>query len=241
MAFASLSVCGVYAIRNAVNGRVYVGSAVAVDKRYALHRHQLKAGTHHSRKLQRAWDKYGASAFSVEVLETAPRERLVAIEQMWIDRLDAYKIGYNGRPTAASQLGLKFGAESRAKLSAATKAYMSRPGVSELLSERMTGIWANQTHRDSFVAGAKRRAAMDGESARRSRAQKEWFAARPHERVKKARALAKLTDEEVLLARTMRQGGASLRELCEKFVICKGPMSMLCRGITYRHVPMPGI
>ena len=59
---------GIYAIRNLVTQKKYVGSAVCVSKRVDQHIRSLRRGRHHSIKLQRAWDKYGAAAFEFVVL-----------------------------------------------------------------------------------------------------------------------------------------------------------------------------
>ena len=50
----------IYGIRHIANGRIYVGSAVRTNARWRHHRSQLQRGTHHSRYLQAAWNKYGA-------------------------------------------------------------------------------------------------------------------------------------------------------------------------------------
>src|SRR5690606_34420785 len=52
-------VSGIYEIHCTKSGRRYVGSAVNFSARWRLHYTQLCAGKHHSRHLQRAWNKYG--------------------------------------------------------------------------------------------------------------------------------------------------------------------------------------
>ena len=59
----------IYGIRHIASGRIYVGSAVRTNARWRHHRSQLQRGTHHSRYLQAAWNKYGAEAFEFVVLE----------------------------------------------------------------------------------------------------------------------------------------------------------------------------
>ncbi len=110
----------IYAIRNSANGKVYIGSAVVLQNRWQKHRYHLKRGTHHSRPLQRAWLKHGASAFVFEVLEVVPAGDLIRVEQAHLDRLRPFgKRGYNGCRIAGSVLGIKFSAASRSKLIAA--------------------------------------------------------------------------------------------------------------------------
>lgn len=111
---------GIYQIRHTGNGKVYVGSAVNIAKRFGMHQRMLRRGAHHSIKLQRAWDKYGASAFSFSVLETVEdKARLLEREQFWLDQLNSASHGYNITPTAGSLLGFKHTPETRRKMSKA--------------------------------------------------------------------------------------------------------------------------
>jgi hypothetical protein len=62
---------GIYAVRHVASGKLYIGSAVDILKRWGEHRYHLDRGTHHSRYLQRAWRKHGPDAFVWEILSTA--------------------------------------------------------------------------------------------------------------------------------------------------------------------------
>lgn len=108
----------IYAIRHIESGRMYVGSALSFNKRRRLHLWALRRGTHHSIKLQRAWNKYGEDAFVFEVVEpVADSASLISREQHWIDTMSAVKTGYNIRPTAGSALGTRHSAETKARMS----------------------------------------------------------------------------------------------------------------------------
>ena len=72
----------VYAIRNTVNGGMYVGSTTAYKQRWGVHRSALRRGVHHSFILQKAWDKYGESDFEFKVLVVCPAENRIAYENM---------------------------------------------------------------------------------------------------------------------------------------------------------------
>ena len=90
---------GIYRIANSNTERCYVGSAVNISARWSLHKHQLANGIHHSTKLQRAWNKYGADTFVFEVLEVVTdKALLVSREQFWIDQLQAVDLRYNVKP-----------------------------------------------------------------------------------------------------------------------------------------------
>jgi len=111
---------GVYAIINVVNGKRYIGSAAkSFAKRWWCHLAQLRGGYHHSRHLQRAWDKHGEQSFRFEVVERCLAGDCLAVEQRWLDKLRPFDRGrgYNISPTAGSSIGVKFTDEVKAKLS----------------------------------------------------------------------------------------------------------------------------
>lgn len=114
MACPILPFGGIYVITHVASGKVYVGSAVHVPRRWCAHKHDLKKGGHHSRILQRAWKKYGPQAFRWEVIEPVfIKSELMAREQFWMDSLsvcDPNK-GYNTLPRAGSPLGRKMSPE----------------------------------------------------------------------------------------------------------------------------------
>jgi group I intron endonuclease len=134
MADAILSPSGIYAIRNAINGKFYVGSSVCMAERIRTHKRMLEKGSHHSQKLQRAWAKYGESAFEFLILESVRAEDLLLREQYWIDfhRSATDAGGYNICPTAGNILGVKRSAETREKLSAWQKGIPTGPMPDEI-------------------------------------------------------------------------------------------------------------
>lgn len=112
---------GIYAITNGANGKRYVGSAVHFPARRGQHIRSLRAGKHHSIKLQRAWDKYGEGLFTFDLLLRCKKEDLLFFEQRAIEGFDAVRAGYNVAPLAGSTLGMPVSAEARANLSKAHK------------------------------------------------------------------------------------------------------------------------
>lgn len=100
---------GVYVISNTQTGKVYVGSAVNVVKRFYGHREGLRKGVHANQLLQRAWIKYGEGAFTFQVVERTAARDLIAREQVWLDALRGCEreFGYNLRAQAASNFGSK--------------------------------------------------------------------------------------------------------------------------------------
>lgn len=108
--------CGIYAIRNTVSRRLYIGSSDHIARRWVAHLSQLRRRVHHSFILQAAWLKRGEQAFEFILLELCEREQLLQRETSHIEQL---KPQYNspspvvGNPMA----GRKHTAESRALMS----------------------------------------------------------------------------------------------------------------------------
>ena len=110
---------GIYAIIHTETQRRYVGSSVNIVKRWAAHRSQLKALKHPNRKLQNAWDKYGAEAFQFKVIQQVENlNELLICEQFFIDNSNSF---YNIRLKAESNLGIKYSEEACVKISVAKK------------------------------------------------------------------------------------------------------------------------
>ena len=119
---------GIYAIRNLVTQKKYVGSAVCISKRVGQHLRLLNAGKHHSIKLQRSWIKHGAAAFEFVVLAIVDDPTmLLPAEQSWIDFLDVVSCGYNVAPRAGSLLGVKQTEETKRKRSVALTGRKNTP------------------------------------------------------------------------------------------------------------------
>ena len=117
------AVCGVYMIKNLVNGKVYIGSSINCANRFYLHKWSLKANRHQNARLQHSWAKHGAEAFSFEVVEETPRENRIAAEQKLIDALRSVDpdYGYNIAPIAGCTEGVPCSESTRRKIAEANK------------------------------------------------------------------------------------------------------------------------
>jgi group I intron endonuclease len=80
-------ISGIYEIRNTVNGKRYIGSAVNVFKRWGEHKHHLRKGDHHSRHLQNAFAKHGEDVFVFSIIEVCDKSLLTQREQYYFDAL----------------------------------------------------------------------------------------------------------------------------------------------------------
>jgi group I intron endonuclease len=96
---------GIYAITCVSTGKVYVGSASNISKRWSRHRKDLRAGCHTNPHLQSAWKKHGEHGFVFSILELT--DDLSSREQFWMDRMKCSdrRWGFNLCPTARSSRG----------------------------------------------------------------------------------------------------------------------------------------
>ena len=133
-------IAGIYQIQHVRSGKTYVGSAVNIESRWGGHIRRLRNGTHHSAKLQNAWNKYGSEAFTFTVLEFVEDAKLlIEREQYWIDFADTVKSGYNMAPKAGSILGYKFDESSRRKMSESATGHIKSPEHRMNLSKANSG------------------------------------------------------------------------------------------------------
>lgn len=86
---------GIYGIYCLISDKIYVGSAINLHARYIRHKYYLKKGTHHSLKLQRAYNKYGVENFKMILLESSDTEELLDKELKWITKFNSYHEGFN--------------------------------------------------------------------------------------------------------------------------------------------------
>lgn len=175
-----MKTAGIYIIVHAESGRGYVGSSVDVPSRLRAHRNLLRHGRHHNSHLQRAWNKYGASAFSFEQLEAVSEPRDLGDREQ--ARLDALRPNvYNvGRFTGSPLLGVKrtFTPEWRERLRVAARR-RGRTQSFEAMSAARKGQPKSSAHR-AAIGAANRIAHARPETRERMRA-----AARQREAIKR--------------------------------------------------------
>ena len=128
---------GVYEIVNIVNGKRYIGSAYRVSKRWDTHKYQLRGGVHHSRALQRAWNKYGEAKFEFRLLLICGRDMCRFYEQRC---LDSFAPAYNIALVASAPMaGRKHSDATRAAMSSASKGRAKTPAHREAIGKGQIG------------------------------------------------------------------------------------------------------
>lgn len=120
-----MAVSGIYTITNLINGKMYIGKAYNIYKRWAMHLSLLRRNKSPNKYLQESWNKYGEINFAFEILEDCSLDLLNALEHYWCVTLNLTdrKYGYNLESTHPYKKsygpmeGKSFSVEHKKKLS----------------------------------------------------------------------------------------------------------------------------
>ena len=154
---------GIYLITNVASGRVYIGRALDIVRRWRAHRSDLKAGRHKNKHLQRAWSAYGPEAFEFSVywlLGDVPQRQVDArLHMAETEALLAFPYNYNlTYPVGGS---LRQSAETRALIGAKSKELWENEDRREMAMLRMLARneknWADPHYRAARLADHAKR------------------------------------------------------------------------------------
>jgi len=113
-----MKVSGIYKIQSLIKPeRIYIGSAVNIQRRWIDHRKLMTANKHENNI-----NKYGKLDLIFTIIEPCPIELLITREQYYIDTLKPY---FNICKIAGSAMGTKRSPESRKRLSERMKGRVS--------------------------------------------------------------------------------------------------------------------
>lgn len=213
-------ICGIYAIRNLNNGKMYVGSSLDCMRRFSEHRTRLVRGAHVNAKLQSAWNKHGAMAFEFVVIASVLCvDDLASIEQLFLDDLDVVRAGYNLSPTAGNTQGWKASAETRRRMSEAAK--LRDHSVHVLAMANATrGKKRPQHVKDCLLASRIGAVASPETKAKQSTS---------------ARARSRYSQDDRKAMYEMRQAGATWRAIGEAFGVGHGPVMVYVKDWMTSH------
>ena len=167
---------GIYQIENQVNGNRYIGSAVSLRHRQYRHLCDLRHGRHGNQHLQRAFDKYGETAFVFSVLEDVEDAlQLLLREQHYLDTL---KPEYNIESIAGSPLGVRRSAETRRNISEARASQRATEETRRILSAAHKGVKLSERHRKAISEARKGVPRSAATKRRISEGQKAFWARR---------------------------------------------------------------
>lgn len=95
---------GVILIKNNINGKVFLDASKDTKSKINRHRFQLKSGLHKVKEMQKDWNEFGESAFSIEILEelkydekeekTDYTEELEIMKMEWIEKLEEKSVQF---------------------------------------------------------------------------------------------------------------------------------------------------
>lgn len=95
----------IYAIKNIVNGKMYIGQTINKISRWSKHRTELEKNIHHNVHLQNSYNKYGKDNFEYLILESydeISEEQLGKVEAEYIKKYGYYNID-DGRKSIDSK------------------------------------------------------------------------------------------------------------------------------------------
>ena len=129
--------CGIYLIRNTVNGKVYVGQSSYINRRWREHKKAMRLG--YKSYLHDSMRKHGLEAFEMVVLEECGFDMLDDREAYWMAFYHCHDEakGYNYRP--AGQLKQHVTPEARARISARLRGRKMSPERIEQMRQASLG------------------------------------------------------------------------------------------------------
>lgn len=84
--------CGIYKIENKINGKIYIGQSVNIERRWRDHKVRSK---NENDILYQEIREYGIDFFDFSILEECLQNELYEKEIYWINFYDSYNNGYN--------------------------------------------------------------------------------------------------------------------------------------------------
>lgn len=97
---------GVFAVRNLLNGKIYIGSSVNLEAMWNRIYLQLNFGNYFNSKLQKEWKEFGENNFRYEIISEIKQDdndkdrnygdEAKQLEKLYIDELQPFgEKGYN--------------------------------------------------------------------------------------------------------------------------------------------------
>ena len=220
--------CGVYQIENTVNGKRYVGSSNQIERRFYLHKWDLKRGKHHSITLQRAWDKYGEESFCFKPIIYCSVDDLHFYEQRCIDKMqtvDPAK-GFNICCDASSA------GKGRVWTDAQKQAKSLERKGKKVSPETLQNLINSRKYGDDHWLFGKHHSVETCEKISKSRkGQVAWNKGKPQY---PANSQAKIMPEQVLEMRlNVSKLGYNRKELSIKYGVKPDTVYKICRGLLW--------
>jgi group I intron endonuclease len=154
---------GIYAILNEVTGKVYIGSAKILSRRWDEHKKYLRRNKHKNPHLQSSWNLYSETSFIFLIMEFVDFELLLEREQYWLDKIsESYEI-YNCNLQVSGFHGRQHNEETKRKISETKKSQQMKFTHSEETKRKMSEIQKTikkklltEEHKKNISLGSKR-------------------------------------------------------------------------------------
>lgn len=217
---------GIYIIKNTVNSRVYIGSAIDFRIRKNKHITHLNKNIHCNKKLQRFVNKYGIDKLVFSLIELCSKDNLLNREQFYINDYNAVKNGFNILPTAGNWLNHKHSQKTKDKISKVKKGIPSTGMLGKThTSETKNKISIKAKGRKQSVETIEKRVAKNTGKVRPLSA---------IITVRKKREI--LSRVQVLEIRTLLSQGISQTEIAKMYGVCQGVISRVHTKKAYYDV-----
>lgn len=241
---------GVYIIINTINGKVYVGSSIDVEKRFGEHKSGLRNKSHKNIYLQNAWNKYGEDAFEFKALEYIEESLLLEREQFWMDKYQSYnrRVGYNIAPIAGRNIGIKrrpVSQETRLKISLTSRGRK----LSDEAKNKMRGKAIGRLHSEETKEKLRRMNTGNKHSDETKRKMRDshkrlngsQFTEERRKNISESllgekHPQAKLTEDDVRLIKKELKNGVSGAELGRRFGVARTHIYNIKSGRTWSHI-----
>lgn len=221
--------CGVYAIRNINNGKIYVGSSKDIEGRWQKHLSDLRRGLHSNLHLQNAWEKYKEENFSLEIILECSEEELLQEEQKCIEKTNSSdrKIGYNKSLFAGSPMkGRKHTTDSKdmmrqAKLGEKNNFY-GRSHTEETkkkISDAKKGVKLSEEHKKNLLNASSFKKGEENVNAK----------------LTKEQVLYILKEKEIFLRENKTMYGF-IKLMTKKFNVSSSTITRILKGKSWRSV-----
>jgi group I intron endonuclease len=132
---------GIYAIKNIVNGKMYIGQSKDIKKRWSFHLWTLRTNRHFNPKLQNAFNKYGEKNFSFIALESCAENLLNNREVYYISLYDTVDSGYNITQGGDGSPGRKLSEQTKIKISKANSGRKNTKEEKIRKSQALKKLW----------------------------------------------------------------------------------------------------
>lgn len=212
---------GVYQITNRIDGRKYIGSAQNFSARWAKHSYDLRNGKHHSKFMQRCFDKYGEDAFAFEVLLYCDKENVLMYEQIL---LDAVRPEYNMHKSAFSSMGRVTSQETKLKL----KAAITGKTRSNETRKRMSEAWKHRNPVPPISEETRKKMSDSQKGGKKIRT--------AEHQAKISAAKRKLSDQNIRDVKAMLSAGFSQSQIARDFNVSAALICNIASGKKYSEV-----